>query len=170
LRIKKNFANKKEFCELKNALRTTNEFCEWYESFATQKNIKWSKFFRKRWWDCSKKNFRLKEKKENQKKMILYVKFDVRITDENFCEMIWLSRFYDFYVFYERVSLFNQFVIRILCNLRTHFFVWSMSYTYFTNAFLCSMSHSCFMIAFFCLISLSFVNLLSHQFAIRIYA
>jgi hypothetical protein len=104
------------------------------ENFANDKEIlriekKWNdrKFFEK-----FEKKIRIeRNKRKSEKRWFLYVKFDVWVTDEDFCEMIWLSRFYHFYVFYERVSLFDQFVIRILCNLRTHFFVWSMSHSYF---------------------------------------
>jgi hypothetical protein len=137
-----------------------------------------------------------KKKKKIRKKWFLYAKFDVRVIKWYFCEMIWLSRFYDFYVFYERaffvrsmshsyfmyftnailcsinesfvfyvfyerISLFDQWVIRILCILRTHFFVWSMSHSCFTNACLC-------------LINLSFVFyervFLFDQFVIRKFA
>jgi ribosomal protein S18 len=175
-----NFANRKSICESKIDFAKNS----W---FLRKKMTERSKIFSKKIVELFEKKFRIERKKrKSEKRWLLYAKFDVRVTKWYFCEMIWLTRFYDFYVsyervffvrsichsyfmyftnailcsinesfvfyvFYERTSLFNRWVIRILCILRTHFFVWSMSHSYFTNACLC-------------LIDLSFVNLLSHQF------
>ncbi len=121
----KHFANEKKNLRI---LRIENRFCESKIDF-TKNNWFLRKKMTERSKIFSKKKFQIeKKKRKSEKRWSLYAKFDVQITKWYFCEMIWLTRFYNFYVFYERV-----FFIRSICYL---YFI------YFTNAILCSINKS----------------------------